>query len=105
MDKEEKEKLDLEKENESVKIKRFLDIALWAMLIFWMAICLIDFYNTKVGNEPMFCLKNDVNKYSDGDVDICTGFGYKVINYKRDSYKGMEYGMFFFTKDRTADNK
>ena len=53
----------------------------------------------------MFCIKKDTNKYTDGEVDICTGLGYKVINYKRDSYKGTEFGMFFFTKDRTADNK
>ena len=96
-----------EKETKNTKeiINRIINISLWALLLTWMGICLIDFFNTKAGREPMFCIKNDTNIYADGEVDICTGLGYKVINYKRDSYKGIEYGMIFFTNDRTRDSK
>ena len=32
----------------------------------------------------------------------CTGLGYKIYHYERDSYKGIEYGP-FWSKDRSAD--
>ncbi len=102
---EKKEEFFETKDDKKTTIKKVVNIALWVILFLWMAVCLIDFFCTKAGNDPIFCIKKDTNKYSDGEVDICTGLGYKVINYQRESYKGREYGMFFLTKDRTSDNK
>ena len=79
-----------------------MNIVLWVVLIIWMGICLIDFYNVHQKKDPMFCLKKETTKYDDGKVDSCTGLGYKIYNYQRKSFNGIEYGP-FWSKDRSAE--
>ena len=90
------------KKDKKSLFSRIINVILWVVLIAWMAICLIDFYNAKTGKSPIFCLKKETTKYDDGSVDTCTGLGYKIFNYKRTSFKGIEYGP-FWSKDRTAE--
>ena len=86
-------------------VKIIINIILWGVLIGWAGICVYDFINVQSnGKEPKFCIKNETIKYSDGTVKICTGLGYKVINYQRASYKAIEFGPFWIS-DRTSDNK
>lgn len=81
---------------------KVLNIILWLILFAWMAICLIDFFNVRNEKDPIFCISKDVVEYEDGTVDVCVGPGYKVFEYKRDSYKGIEF-THLFAKDRSAD--
>ena len=92
------------KKDKKSLFNRIMNIILWVVLIVWMAICLIDFYNAKTKKEPIFCLKRETVNYNDGTVDTCTGLGYKIFNYKRKSFKGIEYGP-FWAKDRTAEKE
>ena len=92
-----------EKEKKSI-FGRIINIIVWIILLAWVGICLYDFYNTKTGKSPVFCLKKEETKYNDGYVKTCTGLGYKVFNYRRTSFNGDEYGP-FWSKDRTADKK
>ena len=82
-------------------VVKILNIVLWIVLFAWMAICLIDFFNVKNEKDPMFCISKDSIEYDDGNVDVCVGPGYKVFNYERDSYKGIEF-THLFAKDRSA---
>lgn len=85
-------------------ISRVINVLLWVILIAWMGICIWDFVNVKTDKEPIFCISKKTIKYDDGEVETCTGPGYKVFNYKRESFKGREFGP-FWKKDRTAENK
>lgn len=73
-------------------ISRIILIVLWLIVIGWVIICFLDYYNVLNGNSPKFCVKNSTVTYDDGSVDICYGLGYKVINYQRDNYNAIEYG-------------
>ncbi len=84
--------------------KKVLNIILWIVLLCWIGICFYDFINVQNKKEPKFCIKEEVNKYSDGNVKICLGLGYKVINYQRSSYRAIEFGPFWIT-DSTSDKK
>ena len=93
-----------EKKNEKSLFSRIMNVVLWVVLFVWMGICLIDFYKTHRQEEPIFCLKKETVTYDDGTVDSCLGLGYKVFNYKRKSYTGVEYGP-FWSKDRSNEKK
>ena len=90
-----------EKNDRKNIIIKILDITLWIVLIGWMAICLYDFYNVKNEKDPKFCIKEEIIQYEDGTVESCLGPGYKVYNYKRDSFNAIEFGP-FWAKDRSA---
>ena len=98
----EKEKKSLKKDEKKSLFSRIVNVILWIVLIVWMGICLVDFYKTHKEEEPMFCLKKETTKYSDGTVDSCLGLGYKIYHYKRTSFNGIEYGP-FWSKDRSAE--
>lgn len=84
-------------------ISRIINVLIWIILLAWMGVCIWDFVNVKTDKEPMFCISKKTTTYEDGTVDTCTGVGYKVFNYKRDSFTGREFGP-FWKKDRTAEN-
>ena len=84
--------------------KRILNIVLWVVLACWIAVCIVDFVQVQNKKDPKFCIKNETVKYSDGNVKICTGLGYKVIKYERASYRAIEFGPFWI-KDSTSDKK
>ena len=92
-----------EKKDKKSTFNRVMNIILWIVLFVWMGICLVDFFLTKTDHEPIFCLSKDTTEYSDGQVRSCTGLGYKIYHYERDSYKGIEYGP-FWSKDRSVGN-
>ena len=63
------------------------NVILWIVLFVWMAICLVDFYQTHQEKEPMFCLKKEVTKYDDGNYQSgkirssCGSSGYGGYSY------------------------
>lgn len=85
-------------------VGKIVNVVLWVILFAWMAVCVTDFILVKTEREPIFCFGEKTTTYSDGTVDSCYGAGYKVYNYKRESFKAIEFGP-FWTKDRTAENK
>ncbi len=79
---------------------KILDIILWIVLIAWMAVVIVDYNHVRNEEKPKFCLKEETIQYEDGTVESCTGLGYKVFEYKRDSYTAIEFGPFWI-KDRS----
>lgn len=90
------------KEKESV-FKKIIGFILWVIMIGWICVCLVDYYKTSKHEKPMFCLKQETKKYSDGTVDVCLGAGYKIYNYNRKSINGIEFGP-FWSPERNGDN-
>lgn len=88
--------------SEKSMISRAINVLLWVILLAWMSACVWDFINVKTDKDPIFCINKTTTNYSDGTVDTCTGLGYKVFYYKRDSFKGREFGP-FWKKDRTIE--
>ena len=90
---------DEKKDKKNIFIK-ILDILLWIILIGWMAIVFMDYYRVTNEKEPKFCIKQETIQYEDGTVESCTGLGYKVYEYNRDSFDAIEFGP-FWAKDRS----
>ena len=91
-----------EREGKSI-IGKAINAIIWVVIVIWMGICIIDFYNTREEKEPIFCFfGKETTKYKDGKVDSCTGLGYKIYNYKRQCFTGIEYGP-FWSEDRSVN--
>jgi hypothetical protein len=84
--------------------QKVMNVVLWIILIVWMAVCLVDFYNVKQEKEPMFTFKNGTTKYSDGNVKWYLGAGYKIYKYNRSCYTAIEYGP-FWSEDRSVKSE
>lgn len=84
--------------------QKIMNVVLWIILIVWMAVCLVDFYNVKQEKEPMFTFKNGTTKYSDGNVKWYLGAGYKIYKYNRSCYTAIEYGP-FWSEDRSVKSE
>ena len=69
-----------------------------------MIIVFSDYIKVHNEEEPKFCWNEKTTTYDDGIVVQCSGLGYKVINYKRASFRAIEFGPFWI-KDRTAENE
>ena len=91
---------DFNEEKENKVFIKVVNIVLWIVLFVWMGMCLYDFYTVKAEKKPVFCIKEETIQYEDGTVISCLGPGYKVYRYKRDSYKGIEFGP-IWAKDRS----
>lgn len=89
---------------EKSTVSKVVNVVLWGVLILWMGACLFDFFNTKNGKAPTFCISKTTKTYSDGTTTTCVGPGYKVYNYKRDSIKAIEFGP-LWGKERLSDMK
>ena len=89
------------KEDKESTFNKVMNVILWIVLFVWMAICLVDFYKTHKREEPLFTFKTETVKYDDGEVKSYTGLGYKIYDYKRKCFDGIEYGP-FWSKDRSV---
>lgn len=76
-------------------IRGILSIILPIIVFGWVVIVLIDYYNASKNKDPNFCISKETKEYSDGYVNICTGLGYKVYRYNRESYTAIEFGPFW----------
>ena len=72
-----------------------LKILIILLVIMWICILFLDYFNTHQGKEPKFCIKEETKVYDDGTVYICTGLGYKLYKYDRKSISAFEFGPFF----------
>lgn len=85
-------------------MKKFLGRLFWVIVILLMCLWTFEFYLVRNGKKPMFCVKNDTFKYSDGITNVCYGVGYKVYEYKRTDLYGTEF-VSMFGKERTKGNE
>ena len=81
---------------------KVLRIMLSIIILAWVVLVLIDFYNVQTKQQPKFCIKEETHKYSDGTVYECTGLGYKVFKYNRKSFSAVEFGPFFIKERESA---
>lgn len=95
------------KKNNEIRIITFrfiITVVLWIILVVWILFCMYD-YNSALNEQmPLYCLKEEKIIYEDGIVESCTSFGYKVYNYKRKSYRAIEFGPFWI-KDSSNNEK
>ena len=90
-------KIEKQKEKNSKK-NMFYNICyafVFICLFVWLGIWFYEYQNVSKGNEPKFCLTRETINHDDGKVEICSGIGYRVINYQRESYKAIEMGPFW----------
>lgn len=86
-------------------VRKIWDIFFWTAFAILLCIWIIDYIRVGSEKDPKFCLKKETLEYEDGTVSKCTGLGYKVYNYNRESLdKGIEFGPFFI-KMKEPENK
>ena len=71
------------------------DIAFWVLISVLAIVWLTDFIKIQNSKEPAFCLTKKTHKFDDGVVEECTGLGYKIFDYKRDSIEAHQFGPLF----------
>ena len=84
-------------------VENITKILLIILLIGWVSIVFTDYFRNVDGKDPIFCLKEETKKYSDGEVYICTGLGYKAFRYERKSIDGTAFGPFFIKEKTRAE--
>ena len=94
---------DAKEDKESI-LGKIIVIILWIILFAWMAICLVDFYKTQKREKPKFTFKTETVKYEDGEVQSYTGLGYKIFDYRRRCYDGVEF-VAFWSKDKSVESE
>ncbi len=77
--------------------RKIIDVIFWLAFAILAIIWIVDFINVNNEKDPVFCIKNKVHEYPDGQTTECVGLGYKVYNYNRPSSvgTGYEFGPFF----------
>lgn len=81
-----------------------INVILWVLLFSYVTICLVDLNKARNKELPIFTFKHISKKYNDGNVDSYVGLGYKVYNYKRKCFTGIEY-VPIWSKDKSIDNE
>ena len=78
-----------------------IKVAILALVIIWIIIFFIDYFRARQSKNPIFCIAEETKEYEDGTVYSCTGLGYKMYKYDRNSIDAsIEFGPFFI-KERT----
>lgn len=115
------------------KVVTILKVVFIIVIVIWIGIVLIDYFQVRGTNDPMFCLKQEVriydksgenyttktleefNKFTDNEKDnlsytkACVGAGYKVYQYHRlftdqsKNFSAVEFGPFFITERQSAN--
>lgn len=108
------------------KVIFVLKIVLLVLIIAWVGIVVIDYFNARNTKDPSFCIKEEIRVYKqNGDLDrtlsksefdkmnkdeqdnlsytyVCLGLGYKVYRYHRD-FNAIEFGPFFISERQSAN--
>jgi len=78
-----------------------LKVILFSIVIIWLLCFVIDYARAIQNKWPLFCVKETFKEYEDGTVKLCTGVGYKLYKYDRNSIPvTVQFGPFFI-KERT----
>ncbi len=76
-------------------LKTVFNIVFWVAITGLAIIWITEFILVNQEKEPMFCLETTIHEFEDGTVEECTGIGYKVYEYDRETLKATEFGPFF----------
>lgn len=71
------------------------DVVFWVLITALAIVWLTDFIKIQNDKEPVFCLAKKTHEFDDGVVEECTGLGYKIFDYKRDSIEAHQFGPLF----------
>lgn len=86
-------------------LKLIGNVIFWTVFAVLACIWLVDYFRVKSEKAPMFCLNEKTHEYEDGTVKECTGLGYKIYTYNRQSLgKGIEFGPFFIKMKNSENN-
>ena len=85
----------INEEKEKSLGKKIFDIVFWVCITVLAIIWLTDFFRIQNDKDPMFCLAHKTHKFNDGTVEECTGLGYKIYDYNRESLTAHQFGPFF----------
>lgn len=75
-------------------IENVVKVLIILLVISWIVIIFIDFFRTRAGKDPVYCISEDVIKHEDGETYKCVGLGYKMYRYNR-TCSGVQFGPFF----------
>ena len=81
----------------------FLKILVLVIFVVWVILVFIDYFKTRKDEKPVFCIKETIYKYDNGQTYECVGLGYKVYKYERDNIRATEFGPIFI-EQRTDTN-
>ena len=96
--KEETKKVKKEKKNDVALtiIKKVWDIIFWVAVLCIVGIWIADFAFVKQDKDPKFCIKKETITTEKGDIEVCTGLGYKVFKYHTTGLEGArDFGPFW----------
>lgn len=110
------------------KIWFVVKILILVLIVAWIGILVMDYFNAKNNNDMKFCLSESVYVYSEtGEKETrdgkdfkesdyeglsytyeCKGLGYKVYRYNRTDtnppFKAVEFGPFFIKERQSLNN-
>jgi len=108
------------------KVIFILKIVLLVLIVVWVTLVVIDYFNARNTKDPSFCLKEEIRIYNQGGnlektigkeefekmskeeqdnlsyTYVCVGLGYKVYRYHRD-FNAIEFGPFFIAERQSAN--
>ncbi len=108
------------------KVVLVLKIVFLVLIVAWVGIVVIDYFNARNLKDSSFCLKEVVHIYNtNGELtktmskdefeqlsssekdntlytSVCTGLGYKVYRYHRE-FNAIEFGPFFIEERQSAN--
>ncbi len=111
------------------KIWMAVKIVVLILVVIWIGIIVIDYFNAKNGREMKFCINESVYVYSaNGEKETrdgkgfnesdyeglsytyeCKGLGYRSYRYNRTDtnppFKAVEFGPFFIKERQSLTNK
>ncbi len=77
----------IRKEKASMNVKnmfsRIFSLIFTLVVVAWVVICLVDFFQVQGNNDPMFCLSKETIKLDKGTISKCNGAGYKVLRFNK----------------------
>ena len=77
-------------------LKKIFNILIIILFVGWCYIIISDYIKVKNGEKAKFCIRYTIYDYTDGSVNECTGLGYKVYYYNRESVNvKTEFGPFW----------
>lgn len=103
-----------------------IKIVILILIVLWMGIVIMDYFKAKGGNNPNFCVSEEIHVYNEGGNLIktykmkefdalsesekssmsytyqCVGLGYKFYRYNRE-FKAIEFGPFFIKERLSVD--
>lgn len=92
---------DVEETKENKKEWKEILLKIWD-IVFWICFVAIaltwvtDYFRVRDDKEPQFCISSKTHQFEDGTVEQCTGIGYKIYTYNRESLdNGVEFVPFF----------